>query len=83
MIEFGRKYKDKISGFEGVATGQCTYISGCDQVLLTPKAKKSGEVPQASWFDVQRVVCIDGKNDKPIRLDNAKTPGADIPAPVR
>ena len=54
VVEFGTSAKDVITGFAGIVTGICQYISGCDQVLLTPKAsdgkKRSGE-----WFDVDRI----------------------------
>jgi len=78
-IQFGTKYRDKITGFEGVATGECRYISGCDQALLAPKTK-GGEFKEPRWFDVQRLEpCV----SKRVKVDNRKTPGADIPAPIR
>lgn len=79
MIELGATYKDKITGFKGVATGECRYISGCNQVLLAPIVKKDGSY-KCSWFDVQRVEKVKGKK---ITLDNSKTPGHDIEAPKR
>ena len=54
MFKLGAKYKDKITGFEGIATGMVRYITGCDQVLLSPPAK-SGTKPDAEWFDKNRV----------------------------
>ncbi len=29
MIELGRTYKDRITGFKGVATGFVEYLTGC------------------------------------------------------
>lgn len=34
-IEFGYKYKDIITGFEGIVTDRAMYITGCDRVGLT------------------------------------------------
>jgi hypothetical protein len=78
-IELGREYKDKISGFRGVCTGRCNYISGCDQALLSAPSK-DGKLGEANWFDIQRLELV-GK--KVVTLDNSKTPGADMAAPIR
>lgn len=76
---FGFKGKDKITGFTGIITGHCTYISGCSQFLLSPPAKE-GDYKTATWFDEQRVEVLYGA---PIVLDNSITPGCDIEAPTK
>lgn len=78
--QLGRTYKDRITGFSGVATGFCQYISGCNQVLLTPKASKDGSYKSGEWFDVQRCEVV---GSSWISLDNSRTPGPDKPAPKR
>lgn len=55
MIEFGFTYRDRISGFEGVATGHVRYMTGCHQVLLQPDCSKSSTYFEPFWFDEQRV----------------------------
>lgn len=76
----GNTYKDKITGFIGIATGYVEYISGCNQVLIAPESKDGTSVPDASWFDVQRLV----QQDVPtLVLDNGTTPGCDRQAPKR
>jgi hypothetical protein len=80
MITLGQKYKDKITGFEGIATGYVKYISGCNQALLAPSVSKDNVPKDAAWFDEQRLESV-GK--KIITLDNTKTPGFDSPAPRR
>lgn len=81
MIELGQEVRDIITGFTGIATGRCEYITGCSQVLVAPPMDASGSVPSASWFDLQRVVAVPG--GRSVTLDNGVTPGADLPAPVR
>jgi hypothetical protein len=76
----GRRAKDIITGFQGTVVGRVTYISGCDQALLQPEVK-DGKFEEARWFDVQRVQ-VD-ESSLPIALDNSKTPGPDVPAPIR
>ena len=80
MIELGGKYKDKITGFTGVATGYVKYISGCNQALLAPKVGKDGDFVETQWFDEQRLVPMKAKT---ISLDNEKPPGFGKAAPKR
>jgi hypothetical protein len=77
-IQLGCQYQDRITGFKGTATGFCKYLSGCNQVLLVPKCKETGEHQDGHWFDVQRVTRLAGPA---VSLDNRKTPGFDTPAP--
>jgi ascorbate-specific PTS system EIIC-type component UlaA len=79
-VTLGATYRDKITGFKGVCTGHCQYISGCSQALLAPKIGKDGNAKAAEWFDVQR---LDRVKSEIITLDNQQTPGADVPAPIR
>lgn len=78
MVQLGKKYGDKITKFVGVATGRCIYLSGCNQILLTPTIDKDGKIKDAHWFDEQRLEQI---GDEEIVLDNGDTPGFDQPAP--
>lgn len=52
-VKLGETYKDRISGFEGEATGVAEYLYGCRQVLLS---KTGGGEPKGEWFDEQRVL---------------------------
>jgi hypothetical protein len=72
--------RDRITGFEGVITGYCAYLTGCHQVLLVGPATDGKEGAHA-WFDLQRVG-VDVSRP-PIALENGPTPGCDHPAPVR
>ncbi len=78
MIKLGIKVKDKITGFTGIVTGMCDYLSGCNQALVQPTKCDGGKKPEAHWFDIQRLSVVD---KKAIRLDNTRTPGPDMEAP--
>jgi hypothetical protein len=80
MINLGSKYRDKITGFEGIATGFCQYISGCHQALICPPVAADGAKRDSNWFDVQRLEQLEAE---PITLCNGQTPGCDLPAPKR
>ena len=79
-MSLGSTGRDRITGFKGVITGHCTYISGCSQFLLVPPF--NGEKPiESQWFDEQRIELL---ADVPvIALDNGSTPGCDKAAPKR
>ena len=55
QFELGVTAKDKITGFKGILTGYASYITGCDQYLLAPKAKKDGSVGEGKWYDENRL----------------------------
>lgn len=81
---FGYTGRDIITGFQGVITGACSYISGCDQVLLSPKCDDTGKAQEALWFDTSRITILAG--EEIVALPKTKVdaaPGPDKPAPVR
>lgn len=80
MIELGFTYKDRITGFIGVAVGVVEYISGCNQALLAPTCGTDGALRESQWFDWQRLQQTAGGR---ITLDNGATPGFDKAAPKR
>lgn len=80
MEWFGKKAKDKITGFSGIAIGYCQYNTGCNQILIAPSIAKDGEFRESRWFDEQRVVFFRGKK---IVVDNGNTPGPDLAAPTK
>lgn len=80
MIKLGMTVKDKITGFKGVVTGTCQYISGCNQCLVVPKVGKDGDSKDSHWFDEQRCIQV-GKSI--VGLENRATPGCDKSAPKR
>lgn len=81
MIQLGCTYRDKITGFEGVATGYVEYLSGCNQALLAPRVGSDGSPRDSCWFDVQRLSLDEAT--PAIALDNGATPGFDKAAPKR
>lgn len=79
-LVLGQKVEDVITGFTGTATGVCSYISGCTQVLVVPKYKEDGTKIESEWFDIQRLVLA---GNEVVTLDNVLTPGPDRLPPKR
>jgi len=55
----GCRAEDIITEFQGIITGFCRYITGCDQYLITPKVDKEGKPVSAKWFDENRIEILD------------------------
>ncbi len=55
MVKLGEKYKDKISGFTGIATARTVFLFGCVRVLLESKKPKEDGTPIEIWCDEQRL----------------------------
>lgn len=79
-IKLGQKVKDVITGFQGVVTGRCEYITGCNQVLVQPRVKDDGSRNAGEWFDEDRVEFID---ESILTLPRKTADGCDMEAPVK
>ncbi len=51
----GDSVKEKITGFQGIITGTCFYLTGCNQYLITAKPKDEFSEPVALWYDEGRI----------------------------
>lgn len=58
----GKKVKDKVTGFTGVATSVSFDLYGCVQVTVDGGFDKRGD-RQAHWFDYHRLGVV---NNKPV-----------------
>ena len=75
----GDKVKEKITGFSGVITGSCSYLTGCDQYLVTAKQTDITKDPLARWYDEQR---LELQKEQVVKIDNSESgDGPDLPAP--
>lgn len=54
MIKLGQKVRDKVTGFEGIATTQLNCLYGCTQFGVTPEAK-DGAIKSTEYFDEGRL----------------------------
>lgn len=78
-IEFGRTYRDRITGFQGTCTGKSSFISGCDQALIVPPIAADGAFRQGEWFDDERL--IDAETEQ--RVERTSRRGGPMPVPNR
>lgn len=80
-FENGDQVKEKITGYEGIVTGTCFYITGCNQYLVTGKATKDQAEPPALWYDEGRLELI---ASKVVSIESVTTedPGCDKAPPM-
>jgi hypothetical protein len=51
----GKVYRDRITGFTGVATAVSEYLTGYKTVELTPTAKSASELHRSEWIEASRL----------------------------
>jgi hypothetical protein len=71
--------KDRITGFTGVVTGRCEYITGCNQLLVQPHLKTDGDFQEPRWLDVDRAELLDA----PVVTLPLSAAGPDRSAPIK
>jgi len=81
-IVLGSTYRDKITGFQGVAIAHVRYMTGCDQIGLHPGLTADGKMGDSCYFDWTRLELV--ANVPPIVLTPPVTitvggPHADVP----
>lgn len=81
-VTLGETYVDCITKFQGAAIGVTSYITGCDQILLSRPAKEIGEEGKSMWFDVGRLEHVPGHRVS-LPAHARHDTGADISAPLK
>lgn len=59
MIELGKKVRDTVSGFVGVAVAEHTYLNGCRRYSVQQEVDKYGKLPEAQAFDEMQLCVVD------------------------
>lgn len=66
----GKKVRDKVTGFEGIAIGEITYLYGCNQIGIAPPVNKDGKREDVQWFDIGRIeITGDGIAPESVQVD--------------
>lgn len=50
-VKLGNVYRDKHTGFEGIAVARAEWLTGCDRIGLQSKELKDGVPIEVQWFD--------------------------------
>ncbi len=78
MIKLGQKVRDRVTGFEGIATSRVEYLNGCVQYCVKPKTREDGKMPEGEYIDDAQLEVI-GKGVT-IDVEPDGGPMSDVPA---
>ncbi|MDD5358234.1 MAG: hypothetical protein PHX80_03755 [Candidatus Nanoarchaeia archaeon] len=53
--ELGQEVKDIITGFSGIITGRCEYLTGCNHYAIQSRTLKDGKPADYEWLDESRL----------------------------
>lgn len=56
--ELGVIGKDKITGFQGVLTSRCEFLTGCNRYCIQPQELKDGKPIEGLYFDEAQIEII-------------------------
>lgn len=66
--ELGLIAKEKITGFTGILTSRCEYLTGCNRYCIQPAMLKDGKPIDSIYFDEDQIEIIDvGISSKSVR----------------
>ena len=68
----GKKYRDTLHGYVGIATAAAAFINGCNQLCLVTIV--AGDLKEA-WIDVQQLEPLDDSG-KPLKKKRTKKKAA-------
>ena len=72
-IELGQKVRDTVTGLEGIAIAKIEWLHGCKRVIIQPKAKKDGTVPDNYTVDEPQLEILEKpKPKKPPKKDEKR-----------
>lgn len=77
--KLGKKVKDRVSGFTGIAVSETKYLQGCNRIVVQPTVKKDGTLPEAKNFDEPDLIVI----DKGVGSQENAKPGGPRPIAVK
>lgn len=58
MIKLGQRVKDKVTGFEGIATAKVIYLNGCVQFCVKPKVDEKGKMVEGEYIDEEQLEVV-------------------------
>lgn len=63
-VKIGAKYRDRVSGFEGICVGRVDFLGGCTRLSLRGRVDKDNKLPEPMLLAVERAELVD---DTPVK----------------
>jgi hypothetical protein len=58
LHDLGKIGKDKITGFTGVLTSRCEFLTGCNRYCIQPRELKDGKPIDGIYFDESQIEVV-------------------------
>ena len=79
--ELGKVGKDKITGFTGVITSRCEFLTGCNRYCIQPTELREGKPVEGIYFDEAQIEIVkEGIRSESVRGEKN---GACAPNPTK
>ena len=79
--KLGQIGKDKITGFKGILTARCEFLTGCNRYCIQPKELRDGKPVDSIYFDEAQIEIV-GKGISPEKVQGEER-GACSPNPSK
>lgn len=75
----GKTVRDKVTGFNGIATSKIEFLNGCIQYCVKPKMGADGKMPEGEYIDVEQLEVV---NEKKVDVQSTPSGGPSAKAPT-
>lgn len=80
MENLGKEARDKVTKFQGIIVSKITYLTGCDQYVVTPPVGADGKPGETNYFDVGRMEIVgEGVTASEVQTEVKGGPNRDAP----
>lgn len=73
--DLGKTYRDKFTGYQGIATARSKYLTGCVQIMIDSLYDAAKNEMPAWWIDESRLVLVKKIAKKKIKVKKRKPAG--------
>lgn len=73
LFEHGHEAEDVVTGFRGIITQRCDFLTGCNQYCLISQSK-DGKEPTTKWVDEPRLKLVEGGRKVNLATEGTKSP---------
>lgn len=72
MINLGDRVKDRVTGYEGIATARIEYLNKCVQYCVEARVGKDGKKPDGVYIDIDQ---LEVTKENAVEIDTEPTGG--------
>jgi hypothetical protein len=81
LHELGKVARDKITGFQGVITSRCEFLTGCNRYCVQPQNLHEGKPLDSIYFDEAQIEIVEDAKGVEAESVQGEKKGACSPDP--